>query len=113
MKKLCLAGLVFCSVCLPVAAIADDAAGTRGGEPGAATRSTGEVVDDATITAKVKSAFVQDDKVSALDVKVNTYRGVVQLSGYVDNGVLRDRAADIARSVGGVKSVQNDIQVRQ
>ena len=75
-------------------------------------QSTGELVDDTTITAKVKAAFVRDDTVKALDVSVTTFKGVVQLSGFVDNAVQKTRAEQIASAVSGVKSVQNNISVK-
>jgi hypothetical protein len=74
--------------------------------------STGEVIDDSWITTKVKSAFVEDPTVSALNVKVDTYKGVVQLSGFANNTSEIQRAADIARGVKGVKEVHNDIRLK-
>lgn len=72
--------------------------------------STGEYLDDSTITAKVKSAFVGDKKVSALDIQVVTFKGVVQLSGFASNQQEIGRAVELARKVPGVKSVKNDIR---
>lgn len=77
-----------------------------------AERTAGQTVDDATITAKVKSQLVADPDVSALNVNVTTFKGQVQLSGYVDNANQRTRAEQIARNVGGVKSVSNDLIVK-
>jgi len=74
--------------------------------------SVGEFIDDATITAKVKSVFVEDKEVSALNVKVETYKGVVQLSGFVSGSHESWKAAQLARNVKGVKSVRNDLQVK-
>ena len=75
---------------------------------GTTTReSTGEYVDDSSITTKVKAAFVKDPVVKATDVKVETFKGTVQLSGFVDNAAEQARAADIARGVEGVKNVVN------
>ena len=74
--------------------------------------SVGEFIDDAAITAKVKSAFVEDKEVSALNVKVETYKGVVQLSGFVSGARESWRASQLARNVQGVKSVRNDLQVK-
>jgi osmotically-inducible protein OsmY len=81
-------------------------AGTRTHE------STGEYVDDSTITTKVKAAFVKDPVVSALAVSVETFKGVVQLSGFVNTQEAKDRAEEIARSVRGVKSVTNSLIVK-
>jgi osmotically-inducible protein OsmY len=67
--------------------------------------STGQFVDDASITTKVKSSFVADPTVSALSIGVETTRGVVHLSGIVDNEQERQRAIQMAQSVAGVKQV--------
>jgi len=89
------------------------AVSTITGCAGTATRdSTGEYVDDATITAKVKTAFVRDDTVKALDVKVETFKGVVQLSGFVDTSAQKNRAEELAKMVAGVKSVENNLSVK-
>jgi pyruvate,water dikinase len=70
------------------------------------------VVDDAAITAKVKAALVDAKEVSALNVNVTTYRGVVQLSGFVDSTTAAARAGEVARQIEGVRSVENDLKVR-
>lgn len=74
--------------------------------------STGEYVDDSTITAKVKAAFVKDPVVSAFAVSVETFKGVVQLSGFVNTQEAKDRAKEIARGVRGVTSVANSLIVK-
>lgn len=74
--------------------------------------STGEVIDDSWITTKVKAAFVEDPTVSALGIKVDTFKGVVQLSGFANNSTEIQRAADIARSIKGVKEVKNDVRLK-
>jgi osmotically-inducible protein OsmY len=79
---------------------------TRTGE------STGEYIDDAAITTKVKAAFAADPNVKATEVNVETYKGAVQLSGFVAQPADAQRAADIARGVKGVTSVKNDIRVK-
>lgn len=76
------------------------------------SKSTGEVVDDAWITTKVKAAFVEDSQVSALGIKVDTYKGVVQLSGFANNTTEIQRAAEIARGIKGVKEVKNDVRLK-
>jgi len=76
------------------------------------TRSTTEYTSDAAITARVKLAFVNDEQVSALDVNVETFRGVVQLSGFATTRDQANRAAVVARGVDGVKEVRNDIRIR-
>ena len=75
-------------------------------------QSTGEYVDDAGITTKVKAAFVKDDLVKALDVKVETFKGVVQLSGFVNTAAEKAQAGMLAGNVAGVTSVKNDIVVK-
>jgi osmotically-inducible protein OsmY len=80
---------------------------------GTATKeSTGEYIDDATITTKVKAAFVNDPAVSALRINVETFKGVVQLSGFANSKAEADKAAEIARGVRGVTSVKNNIVVK-
>jgi hyperosmotically inducible periplasmic protein len=71
-----------------------------------------EVVDDAAITGKVKTALTDDETTKARDIKVETYKGVVQLSGFVDSNAEKQRAGEVARAVGGVKEVRNDIEVQ-
>jgi osmotically-inducible protein OsmY len=86
---------------------------TFSGCAGSATReSTGEYIDDATTTTKVKSAFVKDPLVKALDVKVDTFKGTVQLSGFVDTAEQKARAEQIASGTIGVTAVKNNITVK-
>lgn len=75
-------------------------------------RTAGQTVDDATINAKVKSQLLADPEVSGLNVNVTTYRGQVQLSGYVNSDDQKQRAEQLAKSVDGVKSVSNDLIVK-
>ena len=80
---------------------------------GSPTReSTGEYIDDSVITTKVKAAFVEDKAVNALDIKVVTFKGAVQLSGFANNPQEIDRAVEIARGVKGVTAVKNDIRLK-
>jgi len=81
-----------------------------GGTP--TRESTGEYLDDTTITTKVKAAFVEDKTVSALNIKVETFKGKVQLSGFADNQQEIQRATELARRVRGVESVKNDIRLK-
>ena len=74
-------------------------------------KSAGAIVDDATITTKVKAKFVEDPTVKAMNIKVDTYQGVVQLSGFANSQAEADKAAQIARATSGVKSVKNDIRL--
>jgi osmotically-inducible protein OsmY len=73
----------------------------------------GQYVDDATVTAKVKTAIASDVGVkAAANVNVETYRGVVQLSGFADSDAQASRAATAAKKVNGVRSVKNDIRIK-
>jgi hyperosmotically inducible protein len=74
--------------------------------------STGEYFDDGVITSKVKTALFRDPDVSSLQVNVETYKGQVQLSGFVDTSQQKTTAEQIARSVPGAKSVTNSIVVK-
>lgn len=75
--------------------------------------SAGEVVDDSVITAKVKSELVADPITKAHQISVETYRGTVQLSGFVDSAKARNRAVQIAHNTRGVKEVKNSLEIRQ
>jgi hyperosmotically inducible periplasmic protein len=76
-----------------------------------ASKSTGEIIDDNTINASVKAALIGNKTTKAHDINVETYKGVVQLSGFVDTPAEKDEAARVAASVDGVKSVQNSIAI--
>jgi hyperosmotically inducible periplasmic protein len=76
------------------------------------TRSTGEYIDDSTITTKVKSALVADPEVKGTQMQVEVHRGVVQLSGFVDRPADAQRAVAVARNVEGVKEVRNNLIVK-
>lgn len=84
-------------------------AGCAGG--GAPDRTAGQTVDDATLTGRVKSALINDPVVKAMDINVDTYRGVVQLTGFVDNRQQVERAEEIARSFE-VQDVKNNLVVK-
>ena len=74
--------------------------------------STGQYVDDSVITTKVKTQLANDDFLKSFQISVETFKGVVQLSGFVDSQAAADKAAQIARSVEGVKSVKNNLIVK-
>jgi len=74
--------------------------------------TAGEYTKDATITAKVKSKFAEDKTVSAMAIKVQTFEGLVTLSGAAKSMEEKSKAEELARSVAGVKSVKNAIIVR-
>ncbi len=75
-------------------------------------REVGEALDDATITAKVKAALLQAPDVKGLDVKVETDKAVVQLSGFVASQAQIDKAVEVAKGVRGVREVQNKMSVK-
>jgi len=80
---------------------------------GTATKeSTGEYVDDSWITSKVKGAFVQDKSLKSAEINVETFKGTVQLSGFVADPGDVSHAADVARDIKGVTSVKNDLRVK-
>jgi hyperosmotically inducible protein len=81
--------------------------------PTRTTQSAGEVIDDSTLTAKVKTALIEDPVTKARDIEVETYRGVVQLAGFVDSAEQKSRAGELARKVSGVKEVRNDLRVSE
>jgi osmotically-inducible protein OsmY len=74
--------------------------------------STGEYVDDSVITTKVKAQLAADDFLKSFQIGVETYKGVVQLSGFVNSQKAVDKAVEIAKSVQGIKSVKNDLVVK-
>jgi osmotically-inducible protein OsmY len=80
---------------------------------GSATKeSTGEYIDDSSITASVKAAIYNDPMLKVGQISVESHKGVVQLSGFVDSRQAASRAAELARSVKGVKSVKNSLIVK-
>lgn len=73
----------------------------------------GEYVDDTVITTKVKSLLAADDFLRSFEISVETYKGTVQLSGFVNTQDAVNRAGEIARSVQGVGSVKNNLNVKR
>jgi len=74
--------------------------------------SFGEYVDDSVITTKVKAALFNDPTLSGFEVNVETFKGRVQLSGFVSSQADINKAVEIARGVEGVRSVENDMQIK-
>jgi hyperosmotically inducible protein len=74
-------------------------------------QSAGEVIDDSVLTAKVKAALIDDPVTKAGQINVETYRGVVQLGGFVDTSASKSQATKVAQGVTGVKEVRNDLRV--
>src|ERR1700719_2628167 len=95
---------LFCAVML-VATLGCGATRTHEG--------TGEYVDDSVITTKVKAAILNDSTLKVNEINVETFKGVVQLSGFVRSQADIDQAVRVARGVAGVKSVKNDMRMKR
>ena len=76
-------------------------------------QAAGEAVDDGVVTAKVKAALVADPVTKAHQINVETFKGTVQLSGFVESDEARSRALQLARDVDGVKKVKDAMEVRR
>lgn len=75
-------------------------------------QGTGEYVDDAVITTKVKAALFNEPSLKSLEIKVDTFKGAVQLSGFVNSQADINKAVEVARSVKGVTTVKNDMRLK-
>ena len=98
--------VIHCLVLLMLIATFAACASTRTQE------SAGEYVDDSVITTKVKSLLAADDFLKSFQISVETFKGTVQLSGFVGSQAAVDKAGEITRSVKGVTSVKNDLVVK-
>jgi osmotically-inducible protein OsmY len=76
-------------------------------------KSVGETIDDSTLTTRVKTALLNDPDVGGLRIDVDTFKGVVTLSGGVKSPAERDKAVAVARKIGGVKDVKSTLQIIQ
>ena len=74
--------------------------------------STGEYIDSATITTKIKAQLIKDPATKAGQISVETFKDIVQLSGFVDSAAAKERAEEIARDTTGVRAVRNDLVVK-
>ncbi|MBT9553418.1 MAG: BON domain-containing protein [Hydrogenophaga sp.] len=74
--------------------------------------STGQYVDDTAITAKVKAAIFKEDTLKSAEINVETFKGAVQLSGFVGSQADIDRAIQVTRAVSGVRTVKNDMRLK-
>jgi len=99
-------GLVLCLAALPLATMVSGCAGDR------YHQSTGQVIDDEGITMRVKSALAGDADYKYEGVQVQTFKGTVQLSGFVNTHAQKGRAADLARGVENVRDVENNISIK-
>ena len=93
-------------ICIGLVAIFVGCASTR------TQQSTGEKVDDSVITTKVKAAIFNDPSLKVFQINVETFKGEVQLSGFVDSAGSVKKAGEVARGVKGVKSVKNNLIVK-
>jgi len=75
-------------------------------------QGTGEYIDDTVITAKVKTALIEDPLTKAYEINVDTFKGAVQLSGFVTTQAEVSKAGELARGVKGVTSVKNDLRLK-
>ncbi|MBM0103631.1 BON domain-containing protein [Steroidobacter sp. S1-65] len=76
-------------------------------------QSTGQAIDDGVVTAKVKAKLIEDPVTKAHQINVETFKGTVQLSGFVETDQARTRALQLARDVDGVKSVKDALEIRK
>lgn len=74
--------------------------------------STGEYIDSAAITTKVKAAILQDPQLKVMQISVETFKDTVQLSGFVDSAQTSRHATEVVRNVEGVRAVKNDLVVK-
>lgn len=73
---------------------------------------TGEYVDDSVITGKVKAAILNEPTLKSAEINVETFKGAVQLSGFVSSQAAVNKAVEVTRHVGGVTSVKNDMRIK-
>ena len=111
MKFQTVIGAAMAAAALALAGCAHDKTASSGQS---SSRTAGEFTSDAALTAKVKTAIANDAGLgSAVNINVNSYRGVVQLNGFVASADQIDRATTAARGVEGVTRVDNNLQVKQ
>ena len=101
-KKMLAAAVATVGLLGAIAAQADDS-----------KRTAGEYTDDKMLVGKVKSALVSDETADAGEINVESYKGVVQLNGFVDNAKEKAQAEAVAKAVDGVKGVENNLQIKQ
>jgi osmotically-inducible protein OsmY len=93
-------------------AVASKPAKAASPAPASKQQSPGAYVDDSVITGKVKMAVLEEPTLKSAEINVETYKGVVQLTGFVNSRADIDKAVEVARRVEGVKSVKNDMMVK-
>jgi osmotically-inducible protein OsmY len=75
-------------------------------------QSAGEYLDDAVVTAKVKASMIDQPSLKASEIRVETFKGTVYLSGLVSSQAQMDKAGEVARSIKGVRAVKNELRLR-
>jgi len=80
--------------------------------PTATKEGTGGYIDDTVVTTKVKTQLLRDDSLKSTEINVETFKGRVQLSGFVSSPQMANRAVEVTRTVQGVKSVVNNMQIK-
>ena len=78
----------------------------------ATKEGTGEYIDSSIITTKAKAALLDEPTLKSFEIKVKTFKGVVQLSGFVSSQANIDKAVEIVQQIEGVKSVENDMKLK-
>lgn len=86
--------------------------GAAGCAPTQTRESTGEYIDDASVTARVKTALINEPGVKSNSINVETFRGTVSLSGFVDSQEMAQKAVTATEKVRGVRAVKNDMRVK-
>lgn len=95
-----------------IAAIVAGLALTAACSSGPTRESTGQYIDSAAITTKVKAAILEDPQLKVMQITVETYKDTVQLSGFVDSAATARHATEVVRNVEGVRAVKNDLVVK-
>ena len=80
--------------------------------PTSKQEGTGGYIDDTVVTTKVKAEFLRDESLKAREINVETFKGRVQLSGFVSSPQMANHAVEVTRRVPGVKSVVNNMQIK-
>lgn len=75
-------------------------------------KSAGEALDDTVVTTRVKAALIEDSEIRAGEINVETFKGEVQLTGFVSSRAAADKAVRITRGIDGVRAVHNNMQIR-
>lgn len=102
----------FSILLLAAASAATVFTGVAGCASTATQESTGQYMDDTAITAKVKAAIFNDASLKSAEINVETFKGVVQLSGFVNSAADIQNAVKLVQSISGVRSVRNDMRLK-